>query len=147
MKIACLSVGKKHDPKLVDAIAEYEKRLKSFCDFSWQLIAPNNKSSESALILKFLDKDDIAVLLDERGKLFGNQQLAQYLEMIQNQSIKRLVFIIGGAYGVDENVFRRANVLLSFSPLVFPHQIMRLLLVEQLYRSYSILSGGHYHHE
>jgi 23S rRNA (pseudouridine1915-N3)-methyltransferase len=147
MKIVCITVGKKHDPKLADAVAEYEKRLQAFCDFSWHLIPPTDKASESASIYKFLNKDDVVILLDERGKLFGNQQLAQYLEMIQNQSTKRVVVVIGGAYGVDETVFTRANVMLSLSPLVFPHQIVRLLVVEQLYRSYSILSGGQYHHE
>lgn len=144
MKIIGIAVGKKHDANLADAIAEYEKRL---TNFSWQLIPTSDKAQESQAIIKQLKDDDIVILLDERGKMWGNDRLAYALETVQNRSVKRVVFIIGGAYGVDLSVQRRANYILALSPLIFPHQIVRLLLVEQLYRTYSILADGKYHHE
>lgn len=144
MKIVCITVGKKHDVNLADAIAEYEKRLSNF---SWQLIPSSDKAQESAAIMKQLKDDDTVILLDERGKMWANDRLAYALETLQNRSTKRLVFIIGGAYGVDSTVQRRSSYILALSPLVFPHQIVRLLLVEQLYRTYSILADGKYHHQ
>ncbi len=146
MKNICITVGKKHDPNLAGAIEEYEKRLTKFCDFSWQLIPSSDKVQESAAILKQLKDDDIVILLDERGKLWANDRLAYALETLQNQSTKRLIFLIGGAYGVDISLQRRANYILALSPLIFPHQIVRLILAEQLYRTYSILADGKYHH-
>ncbi len=144
MKILCVAVGKKHDQNLAAAIAEYEKRL---TNFSWQLIPSSDKTQESQSIINQLKEDDIVILLDERGKMWGNERLAYALETLQNRSTKRLVFIIGGAYGVDANVQQRSSYILALSPLVFPHQIVRLLLVEQLYRTFSILADGKYHHQ
>lgn len=146
MKITCITVGKKHDPKLVNAIEDYEKRLKSYCDFSWAYIPTSDKDTESAAITKQLKDDDVVVLLDERGKLWANNYLSQAVEYLQNSSTKRVVMIIGGAYGVNDDLVRRSNYVVAFSPLVFPHQIVRLLVVEQLYRTYAILSGSNYHH-
>ena len=144
MNILCIAVGKKHDTNLAAAIAEYEKRL---ANFSWQLIPSSDKVQESQTILKQLKEDDTVILLDERGKMWANDRLAYALETLQNRSVKRLVFIIGGAYGVDATVQQRSSYILALSPLVFPHQIVRLLLVEQLYRTYSILADGKYHHQ
>lgn len=146
MKITAISIGKKHKPDLAEAIAEYEKRLAGFCEFSWKIIPAAGVEGESAAILRSIKDTDVVVLLDERGKLFSNQQLASYIEKSQNDSVKQVVIIIGGAYGVSNEVASRANIILAFSTLVFPHQIVRLLLVEQLYRTYSLLSGGRYHH-
>lgn len=144
MNIICITVGKKHNINLADAIAEYEKRLDNF---SWQLIPSSDKAQESQAILRQLKEDDTVILLDERGKMWGNDRLAYALETLQNRSTKRLVFIIGGAYGVEATVQQRSSYILALSPLVFPHQIVRLLLVEQLYRTYSILAEGKYHHQ
>lgn len=146
MKINIIAVGKKHDAKLVDAIAEYEKRLAGYCDLVWHIIPSSDVDQESRSILRKIQTDSIVVLLDERGKLWDNQQLAGYLDEAQNRSIKSISIVIGGAFGIDPSVIVRANAIVAFSPLVFPHQIVRLLLVEQLYRSYSILSGSKYHH-
>ncbi len=143
MKIVCITVGKKHDANLADAIGDYEKRLNNF---SWHLIPSSEKAQESQAIIKQLNDEDVVILLDERGKMWTNDRLAYALETIQNKSVKRLIFIIGGAFGVDISLQKRANYILALSPLVFPHQIVRLLLVEQLYRTYSILADGKYHH-
>lgn len=146
MKIVCISVGKKHDKNFAPVIADYEKRLKKFCDFSWQIIPTSSVDIESSAIERTLKDDDFVILLDERGTQLDNQELAEKLEALQNSAIKRAVIIIGGAYGVNHQLIARANLSLGISNLVFPHQIVRLLVVEQLYRSYSILSGGKYHH-
>lgn len=147
MKIVCISVGKKHDKNFAPVIAGYEKRLKKFCDFSWQIIPTSSVDIESSSIERTLKDDDFVILLDERGTQLDNRELAEKLEALQNSAIKRVAIIIGGAYGVNHQLITRANLSLSISNLVFPHQIVRLLVVEQLYRSYSILSGGKYHHE
>ena len=147
MKIICISVGKKHDPELVDAIARYEKRLQTSCYFSWQIVPSNDKDAESTAIEKLLGPDDLVILLDERGLEFTNKQLATSIERTKNTSVKRIMIIIGGSYGVNDQLRERSNVVLSLSKLVFPHQIVRLLVVEQLYRAFSILSGSSYHHE
>lgn len=146
MKIVCISVGKKHEPNVGEIIAEYEKRLKPFVDFSWEIIPSSDKDKESEQILSKIKDDDVVFLLDERGTLITNQQLAQGFELLQNQSTKRLVIIVGGAYGVSNDVGHRAQQIVSLSRLVLPHQLVRVIVVEQLYRSYSILSGGKYHH-
>ena len=146
MKIICLSVGKKHDKVLADAIEQYQTRLSGFVNFSFEYIPTCDVKSESAAILKFLKDEDEVILLDETGRTVTNAELASDLESAMNKSTKRTVFIIGGAYGVNQQVKDRSNKIYSLSKLVFPHQIVRLLLVEQLYRSFSILSGGKYHH-
>ena len=147
MKILAITVGKKHDKDIVLAIEKYQKRLKKFCDFSWEYVLTSNVDNESMQIEKLLKTDDQVILLDETGQQINNQDFAEVIESAQNKSTKRLVFIIGGAYGVNYSIIAKANLVMSFSKLVFPHQLMRLLLAEQLYRSYSILSDGKYHHE
>lgn len=147
MKIVAISVGKRHDPHLNEAIATYEKRLKRYVAFEWHIIASSNVDSESSAILRFIQPEDAVVLLDERGQQFTNNQLAQYIERSNNLSVKKIIIVIGGAYGVNSAVIARAAVSLSLSNLVFPHQIVRLLLVEQLYRTYSMLDGSSYHHD
>ena len=147
MKILAITVGKKHDKDIVLAIEKYQKRLKKFCDFSWEYVLTSNVDNESMQIEKLLKTDDQVILLDETGQQINNQDFAEVIESAQNKSTKRLVFIIGGAYGVNYSIIAKANLVMSFSKLVFPHQLMRLLLVEQLYRNYSILSDGKYHHE
>ncbi len=146
-QILIISVGKKHDVLLADAIAHYEGRLKHYCKLSWLLIPSSSAIEETAAILHKLNNDDVVILLDETGKSIANQQLADMIDSAQNQSVKRLVFIIGGAYGVTEELKERANQVISLSSLIFPHQLVRLILLEQLYRSYSILAGSSYHHE
>lgn len=146
MKIVCLTVGKKHDPNLAVAIEEYEKRLKGSCDFSWQYLSSSGKEQESISILKFLKPDDCVMLLDERGSDWNNHDFASKIEDMQNGSVKKLVILIGGAFGVNSSVFARSNYTVKLSSLVLPHQIVRLVLIEQLYRTYSILNDGKYHH-
>lgn len=147
MKIIIVTVGKKHDKDIVLAVEKYQKRLNKFCELTWEYVTVSNVDSESSAILRLISQDDLAVLLDNSGEQISNEHLSNIIEEAQNNSIKRLVFVIGGAYGVNYSVIARANLVLSFSNLIFPHQLMRLILIEQIYRSYSILSGGNYHHE
>ena len=147
MKIICLSVGKKHEPGVAEAISVYEKRLRAYVDFRFELIPPSEVHAESAAILKRISNDDYVILLDETGIQYDNPGLANLLADARNRSVRKLIIVIGGAYGVDDLVKSRSQLTISFSKLVFPHQLVRLMLTEQLYRSYNILAGGSYHHD
>ena len=104
------------------------------------------KKKESETILDWLQKDDYLVVLDGKGKEMDSEGLARFLQSRSNESLKKLVFLIGGAYGLDEAVLTRANYQWSLSRLTFPHQLVRLLLAEQLYRACTILRNEKYHH-
>lgn len=153
MKIRIISVGRKSSPAMTLLCGEYQKRLEPYHSVEWQLIAPitgkmdrnEQKQRESQAIIKLINKDDVTVLLDETGQLFSNQQVSKLLYSWQ-QTTSAVCFIIGGAYGVSADIKRRANVVWSLSSLVFPHELMRLMLVEQLYRAQTILQGLPYHH-
>ena len=145
MKILIISPGKGHDHTVADGIAEYEKRVRKF-NLEWNFPRPGSKETEGAAILKTLKQGDVVVLLDERGKDVDTPGFAKLLAAHEQQGTKRLVFVIGGAFGVSDEVAKRADITLSLSSLVFPHMLARLILVEQLYRAQSILEGGKYHH-
>lgn len=155
MKITILAIGKKHDPKLLDAIEDYTQRLGHYCTFSWKLIeakltsgmSPDEiKDRESQLLLETLVPEDIVILLDERGESLDTPALASQLQNYMNRGTKQIIFVIGGAYGVNQVLATRADFTLSLSKLVFPHQLVRLILVEQLYRAHTLLAGEKYHH-
>lgn len=156
MKIQLWSVGKPHDPYVKAGIEDFTKRLGNYFSVQWQIIpVPKQaatmtdialKKAEASAILQLLEKDDHLILLDERGKQFSSPELADMLQKRANESTKRLIFLIGGAYGVDETVTQRANVTWSLSKLVFPHMLVRLILAEQLYRACTILRNEKYHH-
>lgn len=151
-----LAIGKKHDPKLTPALDEYAKRLKHYAEVSWDLVEAKTTSSmsgeemkraESELLLSRIQLGDKVILLDETGVALDSRQFAQQLQGYKNHATKRLVFIIGGAFGVDQRIAKRADFIWSLSKLVFPHQLVRLILAEQLYRAHTILANEHYHHE
>lgn len=156
MKIRLISVGKPHDPYLKEGIFDFTQRINKYFKTDW-LIIPSTKNApslsesglkkaEAELILTQIEKDDFLILLDERGKLMSSPQVAQFLQQRANESNKQLVFIIGGAFGVDKLISERANLVWSLSPLVFPHMLVRLILSEQLYRACTILRNEKYHH-
>lgn len=146
MKVLVISPGKAHDPAFADAIAEYQKRLGKRLAVAWLIPASGTKESEAAAILAPLKPDDAVVLLDERGKELATAHFAKLLAGHLQTGTKRLVFIIGGAYGVAGAVRERADIVLKLSALTYPHMLVRLILVEQLYRAVSIIDGGKYHH-
>ena len=152
MKICIVSIGKKHDPTLAAAIAEYEKRLGRVQSVEWQFISPSTlhsdaaRKAESEKIMHLLKDSDIVWLLDERGEQVPSPALSAKLQVLKLHAVDRLVIIIGGAYGVDDRLRERSDWVWSLSKLVFPHQLVRLLLVEQLYRATEIEKGSGYHH-
>lgn len=156
MKICLMSVGKQHDANLKTVIDDFTQRIQKYFTAEWHIILPPKnaavlsevdlKKVEASLILAQIQKDDFLVLLDERGKQLSSPELANFIQQRANESCKKIVFIIGGAFGVDTSVTQRANYVWSFSKLVFPHQIMRVMLAEQVYRACSILRNEKYHH-
>ncbi len=145
MKILIISPGKAHDDTVKDGINEYEKRLSAW-PIEWVHPKAGDKNTEGAAILKLTKDGDFAVLLDEHGRDMDTPAFAALIDKQLQTGTKRLVFIIGGAFGVSESVKERANTTIRLSSLVFPHMLVRLILAEQLYRAHSILSGGKYHH-
>ncbi len=147
-----IAVGKKHEAWVQEGIERYEKRLKKPYDTEWVFLphsmfeADRARQEESERILARLKDDDVVILLDERGKNIDSPALSSLIEDEISRG-KQIVVIIGGAYGVDETIHRRANFIWSLSKLVFPHQLVRLILIEQLYRAQEIARGGGYHHE
>ena len=156
MKITLLSIGKPHDSNLKQAIEDFTKRISNYFPVEWLVIAPPKnagvlsmedlKKAEGSLITQQLTKEDYLILLDERGKNISSPELANIIQQRGNESTKRIVFVIGGAFGVDDTVFKRANFVWSLSKLVFPHMIVRLVLAEQIYRACSIIRNEKYHH-
>lgn len=146
MKLLIISPGKAHDRTVEEGIAEYQKRLSKRFTLEWAFPPAGTKESEAAAILKLIKDGSFVVLLDERGKDIDTPAFAKLLDTQLQSGTKQLVFIIGGAFGVDEKVSSRANTTLKLSSLVFPHMLARLILAEQLYRAVSIIDGGKYHH-
>jgi 23S rRNA (pseudouridine1915-N3)-methyltransferase len=156
MKFQFWSVGKNHEPYVKEGIELFTKRISNYYSVEWKILpVPRNtamlsemdlKKKEGEMITGFLQKDDHLVLLDERGKQFTSEELAGFIQCRANESTRSLVFLIGGAYGVSEAVKKRANFQWSLSKLVFPHQLVRLILAEQVYRACSINRNEKYHH-
>lgn len=157
MKLQFWSIGKNHEPYVKPGVEDFTKRISNYFKAEWTLIpVPKNagmlseldlKKKEGELIMQWLDKDDYLVLLDERGKQLNSEGLASFIQTRANESTKKLIFLIGGAFGVDESIFKRANFTWSLSPLVFPHQLVRLILAEQVYRACTIIKNEKYHHK
>jgi 23S rRNA (pseudouridine1915-N3)-methyltransferase len=146
MKIQIITIGKKHNEEVIRGIAEYEKRLTKYTDFTWQIIPSSDLKKETIAILKNLKADDVVILLDDQGQQFSSEKFSATINKEMSSGAKRLVFIIGGAYGVGEEVEARANIVWSLGLLTFPHQLVRLLLTEQIYRAFTIIKGEKYHH-
>ena len=157
MKIVLITIGKTNEKYLIEGISDYQKRLKHYTNFERIEIA-NLKNAknfseselmqrEGELILKQIKNSDHLVLLDDKGKDFTSQKFAQKLQQWMLSGKKRLVFVVGGAYGFSEEIYKRGNEKLSLSKMTFSHQMVRLFFVEQIYRGYTILNNEPYHHE
>lgn len=157
MKINFWSVGKNNEPYVKEGVEDFTHRISRYFKTEWTVIpVPKNSSSlpekelkkkEGAAILQLLQKEDYLIALEERGKQISSEELATFIQARANESTKQLVFLIGGAYGLDESVLKRANYKWSLSQLVFPHQLVRLILAEQVYRACTILKNERYHHK
>ncbi len=150
--ITIVSVGKKHEEWVRPGVERYEKRLKKPFDVEWVFLphSPREglqaRQEESERIASRLHNNDFVVLLDGTGKMLDSPTLSTLCEA-RFVSAEDLVFVIGGAYGVSDTLKDRADALWSLSDLVFPHQLVRLILLEQLYRAQEIAKGSGYHHE
>lgn len=156
MKTEIIFVGKTFDKRFESAIDDYLKRLSHYIPIKTAVIpsVKNTKSiteeqqkqMEGQLILQRVQTGDTLILCDERGKEMRSIEFAKWLESNQQKS-RKLTLVIGGPYGFSQDVYNRANGLLSFSKMTFSHQMIRLILVEQLYRACTIIKGEPYHHE
>jgi len=157
MKTAFWVIGKTAFPYLNEGMAIYEKRLKHYLSYEMQLLpdiknagkmkAAQLKEKEGELVLKKLTKDDVLVLLDERGKMYSSVEFAGFIDNKLQYMNKRIVFLVGGAFGFSEAVYQRANYKMSLSKMTFSHQMIRLFFMEQLYRAMTIIKGEKYHNE
>jgi 23S rRNA (pseudouridine1915-N3)-methyltransferase len=157
MKIALVQTGKTTD-KNVAVIADlYLSRIKKYTPFeiitlpdiknSGNLPVQEHKIKEGKKIIQTVSNDDYLVLLDERGKEVRTIEFAGWMEKTFMISGKRIVFVIGGPWGFSDEVYEKADFMISLSKMTFPHQLVRLLFLEQLYRTFTILRGEPYHHE
>lgn len=157
MKIKLLAIGKTDDKNLQTLIERYQDRLKHYINFQLEVIPDiknvknlsevQQKEKEGELILKKLTATDQLVLLDEKGKEFRSIEFSTFLQKKMNSGIKQLVIVIGGPYGFSDAVYKKAQGKISLSKMTFSHQMIRLFVVEQLYRAYTILKNEPYHHE
>ncbi|TYP98258.1 23S rRNA (pseudouridine1915-N3)-methyltransferase [Tenacibaculum adriaticum] len=157
MKIKLLAIGKTDDKNLIQLMNNYQNRLKHYIKFELEIIPDiknvknlsedQQKEKEGELILSKLQNTDQLILLDDKGKHFTSMEFSQYLQKKMNSGLKQLVLVIGGPYGFSETVYKKASGKLSLSKMTFSHQMIRLFIIEQLYRGFTILKNEPYHHE
>lgn len=158
MKITVITVGKLKEKYLKDAIAEYSKRLSKYCKLEIIEVAdektPDNASEaveiairdkEAERILKYLKDDAYVITLEIGGEMLSSEEFADKIDKLGIQGISHIIFIIGGSIGLGQAVVKKSDYALSFSKMTFPHQLMRVILLEQIYRGYRIVTGAPYH--
>lgn len=156
MKLSLIYTGKTSFNFIQQGLSEYENRLKHYANFEVSTIFIDNKrkgystekikEEEGRILLKMIQKNTILVLLDVEGKLLSSEDFAEFISKQQLTGKKILTFVIGGAYGFSDAVYKRADFRISLSPMTFSHQLVRLIFMEQLYRAHTILKGEPYHH-
>ena len=157
MNIRLLTIGKTDNKSLQTLIDDYTKRLSFYVKFDLEIIPDiknvknlseaQQKEKEGELILSKITPTDNLILLDENGKTFSSVGFSEFLQKKMNAGIKTLVFVIGGPYGFSEKVYQKANGKVSLSEMTFSHQMVRLFVIEQLYRGFTILKNEPYHHQ
>lgn len=157
MNIRILAIGKTDHKALQSLIEEYSKRLSFYIKFDLEIIPDiknvknlseaQQKEKEGELILAKISATDQLILLDENGQTFSSVGFSEYLQKKMNTGIKTLVFVIGGPYGFSEEVYKKAQGKISLSSMTFSHQMVRLFIIEQLYRGFTILRNEPYHHQ
>ena len=158
MKITIITVGKIKEKYLRDAIAEYSKRLSRYCkleiievadektpDQASETLEEQIRSKEGERILKYIRDDMYVITLEIGGKMLSSEEFAKKIETLGVQGQSSIAFVIGGSIGLGKEVLKRSDYALSFSKMTFPHQLMRVILLEQVYRSYRIINGEPYH--
>ncbi|MDD2564162.1 MAG: 23S rRNA (pseudouridine(1915)-N(3))-methyltransferase RlmH [Salinivirgaceae bacterium] len=156
MKSLLLVVGKTNENWLSEAVNEYKNRISRYIQFEMTVIPDMKnrgkieteklKKQEGECILKSINDADIICLLDEQGKQYSSEGFSNWINNNFMITSKRIVFIIGGAYGFSDSVYKRANYLISLSPMTFSHQMVRIIFTEQLYRAFTIIKNEPYHH-
>jgi 23S rRNA (pseudouridine1915-N3)-methyltransferase len=154
MKITLIQIEKTNDTWLRDGIDNYEKRLKHYIEFEKKTLelkqkvsnSQKQKEEEEKLLLAEIKKIDFYFLLDEKGKAFTSEAFAEFMQKQLNSGVKNIAFIIGGAFGVSENIKSGARGIIQLSEMTFSHQMIRLLFTEQMYRAFTIIKGEKYHH-
>jgi 23S rRNA (pseudouridine1915-N3)-methyltransferase len=157
MKLQLWSIGKDNDPYIREGIAVFQKRLQHYVDFELRLIPTVKnaaslsiqelKKQEARIVTELLQPQDYLIALDEHGKMMTTLELSGFLQQRVNASARQLVLLIGGAFGLDASILQRAQLKWALSPLTFPHQLVRLIVTEQLYRAYTVLHNEKYHHQ
>lgn len=157
MRILLFQIDKTQESYLTAGIEIYTKRLKNYTHLDITTInvpkavrqrsINEQKSEEARLVLNQVAPEDFLILLDDKGREFTSSGFAGFISQRQNASVKRLVFLIGGPFGFDQQLYDRASFKLSLSKMTFSHQMVRLFFLEQLYRAFTILKGEKYHHE
>ena len=158
MKITLITVGKIKEKYLKDAIAEYSQRLSRYCklkiievadektpDQASETVEEGIRAKEGERILKYIKDDMYVVTLEISGKMLSSEELAEKINSLGLAGKSSIAFVIGGSIGLGKEVLSRSDYALSFSKMTFPHQLMRVILLEQVYRSYRIISGSPYH--
>jgi 23S rRNA (pseudouridine1915-N3)-methyltransferase len=146
MKFIFVTIGKQNDSGVGEMITDYTKRISRYIQTEWRILPNSNMEKEGEQILKTVSEGEV-ILLDNRGKELSTTELADFLEKKMISGSKNIFFVIGGAYGVSNEVYKKANFVWSLSKLTFPHQIARLLLSESIYRAMSVIKKEPYHHE
>ena len=154
MKFLLLNVGKTNDKIIDSAIIEYHKKIQHYINFDIKnlIIKKNNsqkdkvKKNESDAIKNFINNNDYVILLDSHGTSFNSVDFSKKISKLMMSSTKRVVFVTGGAFGFHDEIYEIANEKISLSQMTFTHQMVRLIFVEQLYRSFTILNNQPYHH-
>lgn len=157
MKIHLLMIGKSKEKFTEEGYNFYKKRITNYLPFddftipglrnAGNLLAADFKLREGELLTKHFKEDDYVVLLDEQGRKFSSVDFAGFIQQRMNSGIKNLTFVIGGAYGFSKDVYNRSNEKISLSAMTFPHQLVRIIFMEQLYRAMTILRNEPYHNE
>jgi len=147
MKILIISPGRSKGYLGEDVVLEYTSRISHYSHIEWKFIPPSDKEEEGEKIIKTIPDDSRLILLDEKGESVDSAGFSRFLEQGLNESVKNLVFVIGGAYGIANKVKERAHTYISLSALVFPHELVRCILAEQIYRGFTIIRGEKYHHK
>lgn len=154
MKVEFWVLGKTAFKYLDEGCSDYAKRISKLTDFQWHIFPDIKTSDTKALmtkeakqVLEKLKSEDQLILLDERGKMFSSVDFAEEISNRQMLNQKRIIFLVGGAYGFHSSLYERSNSMLSLSKMTFSHQLIRLLFLEQLYRAFTIIKGLPYHHE
>ena len=156
MKVYFWSIGKAHESYIKEGTELFTKRISHYYQVEWKIFptAKNAgslsgeeiKKTEAATLLNALQNEDVLIALDENGKQWSSPDLAGFMSQKANESTRNLIFLIGGAFGLHESVLKRSNYQWSLSSLVFPHQLVRLILAEQVYRACTIIRNEKYHH-